>query len=100
MPPGDPLRAVTAALDSDLHKLAAALVDERYLFIWVHDTQLAMTARLLLDIGPHGAVDLQGVDQVWLAPWQENTGVGMLLPRTWILREGARWSRVQRITAT
>ena len=95
MAPGDPLRAVTAALDGNLRKLHAAPADERHLFIWVHDTQLAMTARLLLDIGPHAAVDLQGVDQVWLAPWQESTGVGMLLPRTWILREGIGWRRVQ-----
>lgn len=100
MAPGDPLRAVTAALDGNLRKLVAAPADKRHLFIWVHDTQLAMTARLLLDIGPHSAVDLKGIDRVWLAPWQESTGVGMLLPRTWILREGATWSRARRIPTT
>ncbi len=98
MAPGDPLRAVRAALDGNRRKLVAVPADERHLFIWVHDTQLAMTDRLLLDIGPHDSMELQGVDQVWLAPWQENTGVGMLLPRTWVLREGAKWNQAQRIT--
>lgn len=96
MPPGDPLVAVKALIESNHRKLRASRGDKRHLFIWVHDTQLAMTTRLLLDIGPYDVVDLRGIDQVWLAPWQENTGVGMLLPRTWVLREGSGWRRADR----
>ena len=96
MPPGDPLLEVAAVLDGNHRKLSAAPADERHLFIWVHETQLAMMSRLLLNIGPYDVVDLRGIDQVWIAPWQENIGVGMLLPRTWILREGSNWRRVDR----
>lgn len=96
MSPGDPLRAVVVAVGDNHQKLCAAGAAERHLFIWVHDTELAMTSRLILDINPSDAVDLRGIDQVWLAPWQENVGVGMLLARTWTFREGNGWRRTER----
>lgn len=97
---GDPIAAVTTALDSNHTKLLAAPADERHLFVWVHETHPAMTARLLLNLGPHRAIDLRGVDQVWIAPWQENTSVGLLLARTWTLRAGEEWRRMEFPAAT
>jgi hypothetical protein len=96
MPSGDPILAITDALESNCDKLLKTPAKERHLFVWVHETNLTMTMRLLLNFGPHEAIDLRGIDQVWIAPWQENTEVAFPLARTWVLRAEGAWHQVER----
>jgi len=93
MKSGDFTPAVAKAIVDNLKKLVATPADERHLFVWVHETNLAMTNRLLLNVGPDESVDLQGLDQVWVAPWLENTSADLVRVRTWTLRAGEEWRR-------
>ncbi|MGB8195929.1 MAG: hypothetical protein WCF25_02845 [Acidimicrobiales bacterium] len=98
MPSGDPILAVTEALESNCDKLLKTPAQERHLFVWVHETNLAMTIRLLLNLGPNEAIDLCGIDQVWVAPWQENTAIAFPLARTWVQHAKGAWHQVERPT--
>ena len=100
MPSGDFVPAVAKAIADNHKKLVATPADERHLFVWVHETNLAMTMRLLSNVGPDESVGLQGVDQVWVAPWLDNTSADLLRVRTWTLRVGEEWRRPEHYTAS
>lgn len=89
---GDPSREVQRHIGENFEKLLAVTAEERHLFLWVHDSQVAMVSRLVCDIVPIVVPDFRGLDQIWLSVWQGNTGLGAFLNRTWATRPNQPWS--------
>ena len=88
---GDPSREVQRHIGENLEKLLAVPAEERHLFLWVHDSQVAMVSRLVCDINPAVVPDFRGLDQIWLSLWQGNAGLGTFLNRTWTTRPNQLW---------
>lgn len=93
MSPGNPASSLIERRDKKIKKLLAFPNADRHLFVWVHETEPAMLFRLLAMNGPTEAIELSGLDRIWIAPWQENTFAEELLSRTWMLTSGGNWQR-------